>query len=127
MSNVKRLVEVLGRILGSAESNANKLQQPLKDDDPFVRSLNGESITVGLLRSAVRELGEGEIRIGNRAFKIETAPKAHPTHQVCELCAFANEKGMAQQSCPKMIYLEYSRSLCTFFGEGDRQYFVEIG
>ena len=126
MSNITRLVKTLGRILGSAEENAQKLGHPMRDEDAFVTTHNRETITVGLLRAAVKELGDGELRIGNTAYQILNAPETVPTHKICGMCSFS-ENGRSSRACPRMTYLAYNRSLCTFFGDGSSVYFKEIG
>ena len=126
MSNLRHVMNTFRSILKSAEDNAAIQHMELRDEEPFVRSLNGQNITVGALRGAVAEMGTGEFRIGNAAYRIARAPEGFPDHQICSLCAFSDKFGRAQRDCPRMTYLAYNRALCTFIEDGERGYFEII-
>jgi len=127
MSSIKRMMRTLSAFLRNAEENASIQKRTLRDEEPFLQSLSSaDKITVGQLRAAIAEISYGELRIGNRAVRIIKAPKSVPTHKVCQLCAFNHPDDPQHRTCPKLSFGHWNRALCTFIGEGSKEYFEEV-
>ncbi len=127
MGNLRRLVLTLKNMVDTAEENSRKLKMPFKEEEPILRTMNGDILTVAHVKGAAEEMSEGEFRIGNVAYRVVRAPKSVPTHKVCQLCAFNHRSDPQHRTCPRLSFMDFNRAFCTFIGEGSREYFEEVG
>ncbi len=128
MMNLRHVMTVFRQILDNATDNSKALNTPMREEDPFIKSLAVPgTITVGQLRGAIEEYKEGDLRIGNTSYRIMAVPKSYEPSKICKLCCFSDEHGRSQRSCPHMTYLNFNRALCTFIGDGDHGYFEVVG
>ena len=56
MRNLRKLMTILNDMVITAEKNSRYNGVPIKDEDVIMRTMNGDTVTVSLIKNAMREM-----------------------------------------------------------------------